>query len=741
MRLPPALAFVLAAGFLAALPLRAGTPRIAVTAGARDFLAGETKGVAVSADGRLMLGAALAARTWPDDANDAAIFGAAADTSGRVFVATGGGLGRLFVSSDAKVTPLFASPEPNITAVAVAPDGVVVCASSPNGKIYRVDPKATDPTKAGTVLAEPKEAAIWALAFAKDGTLYAGTGNKGRVYRKTPSGALELFREIEDVHVRTLAVGPDGTVYAGTSDRGLLVALPVQGSPRTLHDFSRPEVSALAVDARGVVYAAASQLDASAGRPVPVEPALRPSPTPTPPPSGRAEEAPRGSVSVAASTFLARPPPEPRSTSSSEIVVVQPDGFVEPGWLFPEESIFSLRLDPGGALLVATGPRGRVYEWKDRHVRLVASTGEKLTLAIPAAAPGFAVVTMGSPGILRPSTGRPATGTFTSAVKDGLRLSAFGRLRSEGSVPAGATLAFWVRTGNSEKPDATWSAWMPVGPDGGAKPPVARFFQWKAELTASPKGESPVVERAELSYSERNARPVLENLAVLEPGAVFSRSGGGTGVLSVANPDESGIYAGLEAPHEGTVEGSGKRLYRKGYRTFTWKGTDPNGDSLRYEVEARREGGSAWFLVRKDLEDSFLSFDTTALPDGRYRFRVTASDRLSQPESEALTAREESVVVVVDNTSPVLKLESRKVEGDGLVITVLATDALSPVTKAEGAVNADRWRLLPAEDGSADSPVERFVFRVPKPSGPAVLSIRILDVAGNVAAISVEWPF
>ena len=91
----PALA--LAAAFLAAHPLGAGTPRITVTAGARDFLAGETKGVAVSADGRLTLGAALAVREWPDDSSDAAVFGAAADSSGRVFVATGGGLGRLFV--------------------------------------------------------------------------------------------------------------------------------------------------------------------------------------------------------------------------------------------------------------------------------------------------------------------------------------------------------------------------------------------------------------------------------------------------------------------------------------------------------------------------------------------------------------------------------------------------------------------------------------------------------------------
>jgi len=118
-------AFTFAAACLAALPLGAGTPRIAVTAGARDFLAGDAKGVAVSADGRLLLGTALAPRTWPDDANDAAVFGAAVDSTGRVFVATGGDLGRLFVSSDAKVTLLFTAPEPNITAVAVGPAGEV----------------------------------------------------------------------------------------------------------------------------------------------------------------------------------------------------------------------------------------------------------------------------------------------------------------------------------------------------------------------------------------------------------------------------------------------------------------------------------------------------------------------------------------------------------------------------------------------------------------------------------------
>jgi hypothetical protein len=271
--------------------------------------------------------------------------------------------------------------------------------------------------------------------------------------------------------------------------------------------------------------------------------------------------------------------------------------------------------------------------------------------------------------------------------------------------------------------------------------PAARFFQWKADLAPNAKGESPSVERVELTYAERNARPVLENVSVLEPGLVFARAGTGGGVLSVTNPDENGIFSGLDQPREGgPLEGPGRRLWRKGYRTLTWKGTDPNGDTLRYDVEARREGGP-WFPVRKDVEDSFLSFDSTALADGRYRFRVTASDRLSQPESEALTAVEESAVAIVDNSPPVLKVESKKVEGDSVELRILATDELSPVVRAEGSVNADRWRLLQAEDGAADSPTERFILRVPRPPGPATLAVRVLDAAGNVATVSVEWPF
>ena len=742
MRISPAgLALAL---LLPMLPAAAAT-RLSTTGSAREFLAGELDGTTVTSDGRLTIGPAFSARAWPEEAAGAAVFGAVSDARGRVYVATGGGRGRLFVAEpDGSVRVLFEAEAPNVTAVAVGPGGELVCGTSPGGRLFRVDPNAKEPGRAATLAGETGEAAVWALAFGPDGTVYAGTGTKGRIWKAGRDGRASLLAEVEDTHVRTLLVKPDGTVLAGTSDRGLVVAVAPDGKVRTLHDFARPEVTALALAPGRGVLAVATSVEVPPLAQQRSEPKAPVAPTPAPGTAG-GEAVPQGTVSVSATTSPVRPaaPAAAAREGNGEVVAIGDDGFVEPAWILPEDTVYGARWDDGrDALLLATGPRGRVYGLKDRQLRLEAEVAQRQVVAMPAVPGGFAIVTSTSPGVLRPAA-KPGvrTGLYDSSVRDAGRLARFGAVRFEGTVPKGASVSLSVRSGNSDRPDGTWSDWTRPDATGAFPVPPARYFQWRAELASSPSGEPPVVERVEASWTERNARPILESVAVLEPGAVYPRGGASQGpaVLSVTNPDENGAFAGLEAPKEGT-EATGKKLFRKGFRTVTWKGSDPNGDTLRYGVEVRREGSSVWFPIRREVDDSFLSFDATPLPDGRYRFRVTASDRPSNAEGEALEAREESDVFVVDATPPALSVVSRKAEGDRLHLRVRAVDALSPVVRAEGTVSADRWRPLTAADGGLDGREEELVLSVPKPADPALLAIRVVDAAGNSASVAAEFP-
>lgn len=744
---PAASSLALLLALAPAPPLGAAT-KISSTASAREFLAGELDGTTLTSDGRLTLGPVFTPRAWPEESAGAVVFGAVSDSRGRVYLATGGGMGRLFVSEpDGTVRVLFEADSPNVTAVAVGPRGELACATSPGGRLWRVDPAAKDPGNAAKPAGDTGESAVWALAFGADGTLYAGTGTKGRIWKAGKDGNASLHAEIEDTHVRSLLVRPDGTIVAGTSDRGLVVAVAADGKVTTLHDFSRPEVTALVAAPGGGVLAVATSVEVpqlSQQRSDPRAPAGAPAPA-AGAPGAAPEPVPQGTVSVTTTTSPVRPAaqPTPRREGNGEVVLIAADGLVEPEWVLPEETVYGARWDEGrGALLLATGPRGRVYSLKDRRLRAEAQVDQRQVVSTPAVPGGFAIVSATAPGVYRPASGRGAArGSYLSSVRDAGRLSRFGSLWYEGTVPKGASVALSVRSGNSDRPDGTWSEWAAAGPAGRAEVPPARYFQWRAELSASPSGEAPVLERVEISWAERNARPILENVTVLEPGAVFPRAGasGGPAVLSVTNPDEQGAFAGLEPPREGS-EPTGKKLFRKGFRTVTWKGTDPNGDPLRYDLEGRREGSPAWFPIRRDLEDSFFSFDTTALSDGRYRFRVTASDRVSNPEGEELTATAESDLVVVDGAPPTLTVLGRELAGGRAVFRVKAVDALSAILRAEGTVSADRWRPLTAVDGALDGREEDIVLSVPKPDAPAFLSIRVVDASGNTAAVSAEYP-
>ena len=99
---------------------------------------------------------------------------------------------------------------------------------------------------------------------------------------------------------------------------------------------------------------------------------------------------------------------------------------------------------------------------------------------------------------------------------------------------------------------------------------------------------------------------------------------------------------------------------------ISWQADDPDGDKLVYEVAFRGEGERDWKLLKKDLHESSLTIDGDALADGRYFFKVTASDREANPPAAAKEADLTSSPVLIDNTPPVIRITSNKRTGAAL---------------------------------------------------------------------------
>ena len=288
----------------------------------------------------------------------------------------------------------------------------------------------------------------------------------------------------------------------------------------------------------------------------------------------------------------------------------------------------------------------------------------------------------------------------------------------------------------SSDPDRTWSTWTAW--QGGtevalAQLPAGRYFQWRAELEAD-GGESPSLSEILISYKQANLPPRIESLTVMEPGQVLvpANFNPAQQIYEPVNPDRQGIFTVLEAeaPKENRRL---KTLWKKGYRTLRWTSEDPNEDDLFYDLEFRRaEDTEDWLSMASDLKDSHHSFDATALPDGRYRFRLIVRDRIRSEAPEVQRSEEVSELVLVDHSVP----ELGSVEQQASTFEVEVSDRWSPLRQAEFSVDAGEWLPARPVDGLLDGQHETLLVDTPE-SGTLVL-LRLMDAAFNVVTFDLS---
>ena len=79
-----------------------------------------------------------------------------------------------------------------------------------------------------------------------------------------------------------------------------------------------------------------------------------------------------------------------------------------------------------------------------------------------------------------------------------------------------------------------------------------------------------------------------------------------------------------------------RKIYQRGAKSLTWNAEDRNGDRLEYAVYYREANETTFKLLKENLTDNFYTIDGFSLADGRYIFKITASDAISNPNGLAL---------------------------------------------------------------------------------------------------------
>ncbi len=709
----------------------------------QDFVKGRFDGLSLSRDGRIQLAPKLESIFASDQP---AVWSVAQSRDGTLYLGTGH-RGRIFrVEGAGKGSVWWTAPQPEIFALTVGPDGAVYAGTSPGGKIYRIQ------NGNATEYFTPGAKYIWSLAFGKDGALYVGTGDEGKIFRVTAAGQGELYYDSGQSHITCLAFDKDGLLLAGSEPNGMLYRIRAKEKGFVLYDSSLPEIRSIINGPDGVIYAAAlggsvaqrinsSNGGSGAGSSAPIVSTTTTTITVTDEAAGaqagvdiKPKPEPAKAQPATPPAPAAPPPVEMMGVEKSALYKIYPDNTVETIWNSKEENLYDILLN-GDRMFLSTDGQGRIYRLNPDHkVTLLDQTNEGEVTRLLASGTSL-IATTGTMGKLyRIGPAPNAAGTYEAPVHDANSVARWGHLTWRADTEGSSKVVFRTRTGNSSRPDKTWSDWSEplTNASGAAIPsPNARFIQWKAELS----GASPVLDTVTVSYLPQNTPPTVKSVTVTtqvgaqqanKQQAAQQQPAAATYSITVTDTGDVSASSSTGTPTQMISRGVSQKIY------ITWVAEDPDGDPLLYTLYFRGEDEQQWKKLRSDFGENTMMLDGDVFADGRYLFRVVASDKMVNAAGTAREAELVSAPVLFDNTPPVVTAAPPQRNGAVADIDVAAADAASALRRAEYSLDANAWLPLESTDGVIDSKSEKFHVTLQNLSpGEHLVVIRVYDSAGN----------
>jgi hypothetical protein len=717
------------------------------TSSASDFLKGRLRGLSLTSEGWLRPGPALRRET---PLNEPVLWSLIPAGEGGVYASTGH-TGKVFhIDRNGKSTLLWKADQPEVFALCTDSKGRLYAGTSPNGGIYRIDGgTATEVAQLGVKY-------IWAIVPGADDSLFVATGDRGRIFRVNAKGQTELYFETGQNNITALALGFGGHLYAGSEPNGLLYDItgPKQGS--VVFRSNLPEIHAIAVRKDGTIFASAlggsltSRVSPAAGTAAAgAGGVVASSPTVITVSEAREGATPEQSADVKVQprppAQPAAPPAQPATPSYTEVAGaeksavyrIQPDGPIDTLRTSKEENVYDLILNGDAGVYVSTDVRGRLYSVEQsRKQTLLTEAGDGDANQV-VNGPAGVWVGMSNPArvVLISNTDEP-NASYESPVHDTTTLARWGHLSWNATGPG---IQFRTRSGNSFRPDDTWSKWSdPITkPEQSAiQSPRGRYIQWRAEWR---EGSTADLQGVTVPFLPQNTAPVVRSISVSsiaqntqaqKPPSGNPAQGGAYTITVTDTGDASSSTSGTVTQTPGRQNASQTQL--------TWQADDPDGDKLVYSIFFRGEDERDWKLLRRDVPENTVLLDADVLADGRYLFRVVASDRPGNDLRYAQQAELVSSPVLIDGTPPAVTAAVAQRNGGKVKLAFTAEDQVTSLRRCEYSVDAGQWQPLEAADGITDGKSERFELELAdlKP-GEHVVAVRVYDSAGNAGVAKV----
>ena len=718
-----------------------------------EFEKGTAKGVAIRSDGKLMPAPKFDQFADP---NLAYLWEMRMDSHGRLFAAGGSDAKVLRFDNAGKPTTVFESPELAAQAIAFDSKDNLYVGTSPDGKVYKVTPDGQK-----SVFFDPKTKYIWALAFDPKGALFVATGDRGEIFVVTPDGKGQLFYQSEERHARTLAFDAKGNLLVGTEPSGLILrveiqrktadAAPTAGPSFVIYETNKGEVTSLLTDSKGNLYAASVGEKArvqGAPRTLPNVPATSPAPTV----GGQPLIVLQGQPSTTQPVTY----PFPVATGGAEVVKIALDGSPETVWSSRDELAYSLCLTPNGKILVGTGDKGSIIELEGDQIYSTVAKPEsaQVTSLLPGEGGKIFAATANAGKIFALGPGYDSGGSFESDAFDAKIFSHWGRLTWWGENGAMKDkVAFYVRSGNTSRPDKNWSPWSGPYKTSGATEvtsPAARFVQWKLAFLDVDGGQLPGVSWVSLAYQPKNVAPVIDDIALQDPGirvVGFAQQPSGPGTsapVTLRNPQGPGTNSpapmGADVSRHMRIDVPPQGFEGRGYQSVLWSAHDDNDDDLVYSIYYRGEAEQNWRLLKDKLTQKYYSWDTTSMPDGAYYLKIVASDSPSNPPDQALSTERQSDRFEVANTPPRIENLRADANGGNVKVSFEGASSTDAIARAQYSLDSGDWQVMLPVGELSDAPRESYRIELPNVApGEHTIAVQVTDRFDNTTAQKVTF--